>query len=303
MHESRILGWQALVRESVPFYKSNVWYLVALSILMGLVGIVPLVLVLVVYAVLTFVLATSGAGSDALGAVMNVILGLLGVASVLWLIFVSGAAQIATVRAAFDGKSVPLGKLIRGSLDLHRSLRVFGAMVLYGLLVVVGFVLFIVPGVYLVVRGIYLPYALVREDLGVIDAIKRSWALTKGFWWVTALRIGWFSLAAGAGSAVIALLSVTPAMGPVGSLLDFAWQMIVVSPFAIIFSRRLYEQVRDAKMKDAEAFHPLSSGEKWQVAGVIVLFLLLGSIQSSVAPKQQAGDEEFQDFLREFDLD
>lgn len=302
MHETRILGWQALAKESVPFYKTNVWYLVALSILMGLLGVVPLVLVLVVYAVITFVLASSGAGSESIGAVMNVVLGLLGIASLLWLIFVSGAAQIATVRAAFDGKSVPLGKLIRGSLDVNRSARVFGAMVLYGLLVMVGFLLLIIPGVYLVVRGVYLPYALVREDLGVFDAIKRSWALTKGFWWVTALRLGWFALAAGAGSAVIAIIASAPGAAPLGGLLDFAWQMLVVSPFAIVFSRRLYEQVRDAKMKDAEAFHPLSSGEKWQIAGVIILFVILGSLQSSVAPKQTIGDEEFQDFLQDLDL-
>ncbi len=302
MHESRILGWQALVKESVPFYKANVWYLVALSILMGLLGVLPLVLVLVVYAVITFVLASSGSGSEAMGTVMNVVLGLLGLASVLWLIFVSGAAQIATVRAAFDGKAVPLGKLIRGSLDVGRAARVFGAMVLYGLLVMVGFILFILPGIYLLVRGIYIPYALVREDLGVIDAIRRSWALTKGFWWVTALRFGWFALAAGAGSAVIAILAAAPSMGPVSSLLDAAWQMLVVSPFAIVFSRRLYEQVRDAKAKDAEAFHPLSSSEKWQVAGVIALFLVLGSLQSSMAPKQTVGNDELDDILEELDL-
>lgn len=302
MHESRILGWQALVKESVPFYKTNVWYLVALSILMGLLGALPLVLVLVVYAVITFVLASSGAGSEALGTVMNIVLGVLGIAAVLWLIFVSGAAQIATVRASFDGKAVPLGTLIRGSLDVNRAARVFGAMVLYGLLVLVGFVFLVIPGIYLVVRGVYLPYALVREDLGVFDAIRRSWALTKGFWWVTALRLGWFALAAGAGSAIIAILAAAPSMGPVSSLLDMAWQMLVVSPFAIVFSRRLYEQVRDAKAKDAESFHPMSSSEKWQVAGVIVLFLILGSLQSSMAPKQTVGNDELDEIFEELDL-
>lgn len=302
MHESRILGWQALAKESVPFYKTNVWYLVALSVLMGLLGAVPLVLVLVVYAVITFVLASSGSGSESIGTIMNVVLGLLGLASLLWLIFVSGAAQIATVRAAFDGKSVPLGKLIRGSLDVGRSARVFGAMVLYGLLVMVGFLFLILPGIYLIVRGVYLPYALVREDLAMFEAIKRSWALTKGYWWVTFLRLGWFGLAVGAGSAVIALVTSAPGVPPLGGVLDFAWQVLVVSPFAIVFSRRLYEQVRDAKAKDAEAFHPLTSGEKWQVVGVIVLFVVLGSVQSSVAPKPMSGNEEFQDFFQEFDL-
>lgn len=303
MHESRILGWQALVKESFPFYKTNVWYLVALSILMGLLGVVPLVLVLVGYAVMTFVLASSGAGFEVIGAVMNIVLGLLGLASLLWLIFVIGAAQIATVRAAFDGKSVPLSKLIRGSLDVNRSARVLGAMILYGLLVMLGFLLFIIPGVLLVVRGMYIKYALVREDLGIFDAIKRSWALTKGFWWVTVLRIGWLGLAAGAGSAVIALVTFAPAMGAVGGLLDFAWLMLVVVPFTIVFSRRLYEQVRDAKAKDAEAFHPLTSGEKWQMVGVTVLLLILGSVQSAVAPQQTTDSEEFQDFLQEFDLE
>jgi hypothetical protein len=298
MHVIRIPGWRALVRELVPFYKRRVGYLVILCLVLSLVAMLPLILTFYGFAVFTFGMPDTHP--------VNPLFGLLGPAALVWFAFAMTAYHVATVRASFEESDVPMLKLIRGSFDLLLAVRVFGATMLYGLLTLLGFVLFIFPGVYVVIRGSYLSYALIHENLGVMDAFKRSWAMTRGYWWVTALRFGWLFVASAAGSAVITVIGVlipSPALGAVTSLLlESVWQIAVVIPFILLFSRRMYEVVRDAKHKDSEAFHPLSSGEKWQVAAVVLFMVAIMGVEYAATPKDVENDDgegEFSELLQE----
>ncbi len=54
------------------------------------------------------------------------------------------------------------------------------ATILYGLMVAVGLVFLIVPGIYLAVRFGYYGYFIVDEEVGPIEALKRSSDLTEG---------------------------------------------------------------------------------------------------------------------------
>ena len=54
------------------------------------------------------------------------------------------------------------------------------ATILYTLMVVVGLVFLIVPGIYLAVRFGYYSYFIVDEEVGPIEALKRSSDLTEG---------------------------------------------------------------------------------------------------------------------------
>jgi len=55
--------------------------------------------------------------------------------------------------------------------------------ILYGLMVFVGFIAFIIPGIYLMLRGFFFPYFIVDKNAGIIDSIKRSFAITRGQVW------------------------------------------------------------------------------------------------------------------------
>jgi len=46
-----------------------------------------------------------------------------------------------------------------------------------------GFLLFIIPGIILMLKLLSGFFLIVDEDLGVIDALKKSWKITKGFKW------------------------------------------------------------------------------------------------------------------------
>ena len=61
--------------------------------------------------------------------------------------------------------------------------RLFAARFIAGLLAVVGFVAFVIPGIVLSVRFSLIDSAVVLEDRGVSSARERSWTLTHGRSW------------------------------------------------------------------------------------------------------------------------
>lgn len=61
--------------------------------------------------------------------------------------------------------------------------RYFVASLLYGLIVVGGLLLFIVPGVIWAVKYMYMPYLVIDEDLGPLAAMKKSSQMTQGIKW------------------------------------------------------------------------------------------------------------------------
>jgi uncharacterized membrane protein len=69
---------------------------------------------------------------------------------------------------------------------LSRFLPYFIASLLTGWLTLLGFAIFLVPGLYLVARFVVLPAVMAANpQSGILDAIKTSWAVTAGVGWVT----------------------------------------------------------------------------------------------------------------------
>jgi uncharacterized membrane protein len=55
--------------------------------------------------------------------------------------------------------------------------------IVYGIMVAIGFVFLIVPGIYLAVKYQFYDYLIVDKGMGPIEAIKRSGVLTEGVKW------------------------------------------------------------------------------------------------------------------------
>lgn len=63
----------------------------------------------------------------------------------------------------------------------HRNyLPAVGAGLLKAILIVIGFILLIVPGVYLACRLALVEYLIVDRRMGVIEALNESWTMTAG---------------------------------------------------------------------------------------------------------------------------
>lgn len=64
------------------------------------------------------------------------------------------------------------------------TLHYFLAMILYLLAVLAGLVLLILPGIYVAIRLQFFSYlAVEHENMGPVDILKKSWALTRGKFW------------------------------------------------------------------------------------------------------------------------
>lgn len=61
--------------------------------------------------------------------------------------------------------------------------RVLFASILYYLIVIGGFILLILPGIYLSIRLQFYRYFIVDKNSGITESLKRSWAITKGSVW------------------------------------------------------------------------------------------------------------------------
>ena len=89
------------------------------------------------------------------------------------------------------------------------------ASFLMGLIVTVGFILLIVPGIYLACKLAFTPYLVVDRKMGATDAMRESWQMTRGHGWkvfligllgIPIFILGLFCLILG---AVIAVMWIT----------------------------------------------------------------------------------------------
>jgi hypothetical protein len=54
------------------------------------------------------------------------------------------------------------------------------AGLIYGVIIIVGLALLVLPGIYLAIRLQFYLAAIVEEDTGIVASLKRSWKITKG---------------------------------------------------------------------------------------------------------------------------
>jgi uncharacterized membrane protein len=68
--------------------------------------------------------------------------------------------------------------------DLFKNYRLFpnflAATIIYGFMVAIGFILLIVPGIYLALKYMFYGYLIVDKGLGPIEALKESGRMTQG---------------------------------------------------------------------------------------------------------------------------
>ena len=65
----------------------------------------------------------------------------------------------------------------------HLFFKYIFSNTLVAILTLIGFLFFIIPGIILAVRLQFYGYFIVENEVGPIDAIKKSWNLTKGSFW------------------------------------------------------------------------------------------------------------------------
>jgi hypothetical protein len=124
---------------------------------------------------------------------------------------------------------------------------IFFAVVLAALGIALGLLLLVIPGVYLFVRWYFVPQAVVIEGARGPEALARSSAVVRGFWWRT------LGLVVVANLAILlpGIVLAAPFTAIAASTDDAVWSLVgticaecVTAPFAALFSTLLYYDLR-----------------------------------------------------------
>jgi len=118
------------------------------------------------------------------GGILNLAYGLIG------LPILAGAA-FWLVDQHLKQRTPPLGNSLGRAVSRAVPL-VFGSILL-GLIVSLGMLLFVLPGIYWGVRLAFTPCAIVLEDKGATEGLGYSWNLVRNRWW----GVFWAFLAVG----------------------------------------------------------------------------------------------------------
>ncbi|MEZ7821137.1 MAG: hypothetical protein QMB51_02405 [Patescibacteria group bacterium] len=81
-----------------------------------------------------------------------------------------------------DGKKTEIREGVR-SITFRKFLNALAVSFLYGMICLVGLVLFIIPGIVFIVRFQFCVVAVIDRDSSVIDSLKYSWKITKNNFW------------------------------------------------------------------------------------------------------------------------
>jgi hypothetical protein len=103
--------------------------------------------------------------------------------------------------------------------------------VVMGLILIVGFLALIIPGVILLWRLFLAPYLLLDKDIGIQEALRRSWNLTRGYAWPI-YSVILFAI----------LLSITGAIPYLGPIISF----LLLVAFAVAPALR-YQELKEAR--------------------------------------------------------
>jgi len=166
----------SLVSRSLSLWWKNIWRFAGISAIV----FVPVVLVAGGLGV-GFALGHGPVPTGAPAAQRGPILSLLAV--VVPLLIVAGVVQMGALTYGavqhLGGRPVRFGAML--SAGFGRLLPLIGAGIVTALLVWVGFLLLVVPGIIIACGLAATIPAVVAERKGPIEALRRSWGLTRGY--------------------------------------------------------------------------------------------------------------------------
>ena len=205
-------------------YKPRIWTM----LLLGLINWAATLVVFTVFGVAGF--TTFAVGRNDLS--FNLVTGLLFLIGVLLAIIISIWIQVALIYAV---KEENVGMGVKNLLMMVRSKMAsyYWVVFLHAVIVFVGFILFVIPGIIFSVWFCLSQYALVFEGKKGMQALSRSRQLVKGYWWQVVGRL----------LLLVLIAMVVSSISKLGFLINSLFTV----PFAIIYIYAIYEDLKRVK--------------------------------------------------------
>ena len=155
------------------------------------------------------------------------------------------AATIHALLPAAEGRTPAAGPALTAGFEAFPAL--FAAVALAALGVALGLLAFVVPGIYILVRWVFVPQAVVLDGARGTAALARSGEVVRGFWWRAfgILLLG--NLAATLPGLVIAgpmRALAESADRELYSLIGSMASQVVTAPFVAVLLTLLYFDLR-----------------------------------------------------------
>lgn len=169
------------------------------------------------------------------------IIGLISMAVTLFLELGAIALFLKLVRTGTEGKI----EEIIGQRDIY--LQALAGNILYYIAMAIGFILLIIPGIYVAVRFMFLPYVFVDQKLAIKDAFNEASRLSEG------IRMNLFGF-----SLLLILFNIA-------GLLVFFVGLLVTIPVSAIAMVMMYEWAKNEKSKKDETTEVVTEEKKEEV--------------------------------------
>ncbi|PWB38493.1 MAG: hypothetical protein C3F02_04020 [Parcubacteria group bacterium] len=204
-------------------------------------GLIPFVLILSVFAILS-ILKISG---PAIG-IISIVLGLLGLASILLLIFIGCIAQFGTYRLIANHQDqITIKQVLQeGKKNFWSYL---GLVITVGVLTLLWTLLLFIPGL---IMGIFYSMAiwlLVDQNMQGMAAVRQSKELVRGYWWPVFWRFILIFIIAGILSGIVDnIFKVQVTEKQTINYMGWLFNALT-TPFFVSYYYLLYKSLRDLK--------------------------------------------------------
>jgi hypothetical protein len=220
-----------LIKDSLQIYTDN-WVFLTKALLISVALVLPLILGFI---------PPAAAAIGAIFAKQKVLMIFLAI--IFFLVFIILSVIIGSwsqtlvyqaVYQAGKGKLLSIKEVLR--LAWKKWPAYFLATLLSTFLIILGFILLIVPGIILVVWFFFIPYVVVIEKTGAVQALKRSKKLVEGHFWGVLGRLALIFLIS------IFVGSILVKIGLIGPIANF-----LLSPFWMVVGYLIYVDLAKAK--------------------------------------------------------
>lgn len=283
-------GWQ-LIKQSWIVFKSK-WKAFIKPYLYILIPIVFLVLLLIAYGILSYFTQQTG-GSEGVNAIVALIIGLLGLLALIAMVFF---AILIPLSYLFLLKHLEKNEQVTTRALLKEATRGFWPflliLVLSGLAIVGGLILFIIPGIIFSIWFSFAAFVFVFEGLRGVAALKRSKQLVRGYAWTILARLLVFQIfiiVLSIPSYVLQALSsytqyLSPAMIGLTAVVSIYGIIIgfITVPLSFIYSYYIFRKLKLVKDKNIAAKLPMSLSKKVGLILAIILLFAATSIYSII---------------------
>ncbi|MBZ9577492.1 hypothetical protein KJA13_00430 [Patescibacteria group bacterium] len=228
---SSLVGPGELLRKTFQIYKSRIGVFLGIAVIPFLVYLlfIPFFL-LPLFFNLSFIAFYKSLGLILLPLTLSVmiVLGIMAFVVNLW-------ASIALLYAIKE-RDQKIGIKESFTKGWSKILSYWWISILVGLITMVGFLLFIIPGIIFSLWFSLAGYVLVSEDIKGMKALFRSKQLIKGYWW----KVFWRYLA-----LTFLIILVLCIVGFIPFVRNIIY--IFITPFSVTFSFLIYENLKQLK--------------------------------------------------------